>query len=308
MGTAAASGSWYDQVTVVNTTTGQTLASTTVYYDASAAGSGPVAAGGSVARQASFTLPDGGAVLATPDHGYYGLLPPGLAIRRQRQSRLWQPGNGNLHFCGGSLSGSPGRQPRGGQCLVVAIRRRGHCGLERQQRRHGPASGTWYDQVTVVNTTTGQTLASGSVTRSSDGGSLGAGPAEARQFTFTLPDGTAGVGQLAITITADAGGNLLEFHQDGTPDNHRSTSITAQFDPRRLSGYCCLRGPAPATALPGQQITVSWTVSNLGMRRPSAPGRSKCCLPTMPPARMPSCWAQRLIRGPWRPASRRPSA
>ena len=43
-GNAAVTSSFYDQVIVTNTSTGQVLASGDIYYDASAAGSGPIAA------------------------------------------------------------------------------------------------------------------------------------------------------------------------------------------------------------------------------------------------------------------------
>src|SRR5207244_6268226 len=56
-GTGAAPGSWSDSVTLRNTTTGETLTTAAVAYDASA--NGAIQPGASGARQHAFTLPDG---------------------------------------------------------------------------------------------------------------------------------------------------------------------------------------------------------------------------------------------------------
>ncbi len=52
-------GAWDDQVVVRNVTTGDTLATALVHYDATT--DGPLAVGGSLARQYTLKLPDGGA-------------------------------------------------------------------------------------------------------------------------------------------------------------------------------------------------------------------------------------------------------
>jgi hypothetical protein len=58
-GNKATAGSWDDQIIIRNKTTNTTLLTTTVHYDESV--DGPIAAGGSKARQFAFTLPDGNA-------------------------------------------------------------------------------------------------------------------------------------------------------------------------------------------------------------------------------------------------------
>ena len=58
-GSRATGGSWHDRVTVQNATTGEILVTATLLYDATAVGNGPIAPGGSRARQYSLTLPDG---------------------------------------------------------------------------------------------------------------------------------------------------------------------------------------------------------------------------------------------------------
>ena len=89
-----------------------------------------------------------------------------------------------------------------------------------------PASGGWYDQIQVVNTTTGQTLVNTDQTYGSN--SISAGGSTPRSYSFTLPNSAPGVGQLSITVTADAGLSLLEYNSSGVIDTNRSASITAQ--------------------------------------------------------------------------------
>ncbi len=124
------------------------------------------------------------------------------------------------------------------------------------------AIGTWYDQVIVSNTTTNQTLVNTSQSYVSN--SIAAGGMAARSYSFALPNGTAGVGQLSITVTADAGGSLLEYNAQGEIDTNRSASITAQST---LAGYPYLLPSgveAPAIAQFGQSVSVTWTVTNDG--------------------------------------------
>ena len=56
-GTLATTGSWTDRVVVRNTGTNEVLADLLIPYDATV--SGPIAAGGTASRQATFALPDG---------------------------------------------------------------------------------------------------------------------------------------------------------------------------------------------------------------------------------------------------------
>ena len=129
----------------------------------------------------------------------------------------------------------------------------------------GPAAGSWYDQVSVVNTTTGQTLANANVTRSTGGGTLAAGQAEAHQFTFTLPNGAPGVGQLNITVTADPGMSLLEYNSSGVLDTKPLGSHDGPIDAGVVSGPhgagCCHDGRQSVARQPDQ---VTWTDFNQG--------------------------------------------
>ena len=70
---------------------------------------------------------------------------------------------------------------------------------------NGPAVPSWYDSVQVINTTTGQTLASADVfNNTAASGPLTPGNATPHSFNFQLPAGTPGVGNLAVTVTTNA--------------------------------------------------------------------------------------------------------
>ncbi len=126
----------------------------------------------------------------------------------------------------------------------------------------GTASGSWYDNVTVVNTTTGQTLVNSNPTYSSQ--SISAGGSTPRSYSFSLPNGTPGVGQLSITVTADAGTSLLEYNSSGQIDTNRSANITAQATLAPYPNLVAATVSAPATTVLGQAVTVSWTDVNQG--------------------------------------------
>ncbi len=59
LGHAPANQAWYDTVVFLNTSTGKTLGTVTSLYDPAAPGAGALAAGATVARQASLQLPKG---------------------------------------------------------------------------------------------------------------------------------------------------------------------------------------------------------------------------------------------------------
>ncbi len=269
-GLGAAATSFTDQVQVVNTTTGQTLATATVPYNESTLG--PIAAGGSIAQQYSLQLPNGAAgagqlqITVTNDinnqvvkFNSNGTTETSSTATVTATSSL--ASYPDLHATGVAIDPSSVLQSGG---TVTVDWNDSNVG-------DGPASGNWYDNVAVVNTTTGQTLANANVTRSGSGGTLGAGQAEAHQYSFTLPNGTAGAGQLSIKVTADAGGSLLEYNQSGVIDTNRSASITGQSTLASYPDLATSNVVAPTTAVPGQQVTVNWTLSNAGTASAGGP-------------------------------------
>ena len=82
----------------------------------------------------------------------------------------------------------------------------------------------WYDHIVVVNKTTGATLVNQQLRFDPASGSLvQAGASAARSFSFLLADGTAGVGNLQITVTTDQNtsgvGSLVEANASGTAES-----------------------------------------------------------------------------------------
>ena len=94
----------------------------------------------------------------------------------------------------------------------------------------------------------------------------GAALAAAVPIHFSLPNGAAGVGQLSITVTADAGGSLLDYDPNGTIDTNRSATLTVQTT---LGAYPDLHAAglavdASSGLQAGGTVTLDWNDSNVG--------------------------------------------
>ena len=260
VGDATASGGWYDNVTVVNATTGQTLVNANQTYSSQS-----ISAGTSTARSYRFTLPDGApgvgqlGITVTADAGgslleynSSGTIDTNRSGNATTQSTLGS--YPDLHVT--ALAMDPSSVLQSGGTVTVD--------WSDSNVGDATASGGWYDNVTVVNATTGQTLVNANQTYSSQ--SISAGGSTARSYGFTLPDGATGVGQLSITVTADAGLSLLEYNSSGVIDTNRSANITAQTT---LGAYPDLHATgvaidATSTLQSGGPVTVDWNDSNVG--------------------------------------------
>ena len=99
-----------------------------------------------------------------------------------------------------------------------------------------PAGVNWYDLVQVVNTTTGQTIASATVLQNVGTGSLAVGASVGGSYSFNLPAGNAGAGALAITVTADYYNNVYEMTGTAAGKNNNSTTVNVTVDGFAVSG------------------------------------------------------------------------
>ncbi len=72
------------------------------------------------------------------------------------------------------------------------------------------------------------------------------------------------MGQLSITVAADAGTSLPEYNSSGVSDANRSENTTAQSTLAPYPNLTATGVTGPASALLGQPITVSWTNVNQG--------------------------------------------
>ncbi len=262
-GSAPATGSFYDRVTVRNTTTSQTLVDTYVYHNAAAEGA--VTNGQSLARQHLFHLPDGPAgtgnlqVTVTCDafnavFEYAG----GTDAETNNIASLTAPATLRAYpdLQVNNLSVAPAGLQSG---FNVTIR------WEDTNSGTAPVIGSFHDRVTVRNTTTSQTLVDTAVYY--DVNSLGAitnGQAQLRQYSFRLPDGVAGTGDLLFTIRADANNAVFEYSSSTDAETNNLAALTRVSALSAYPDLAVTNIVGPASGLPGQQVQVSWTTLNLG--------------------------------------------
>ncbi len=139
------------------------------------------------------------------------------------------------------------------------------------------ASGSFTDQVVVTNTTTGDVLATGTVLYNAASlGNLAAGAAVTQQYTFTLPNGDPGVGQIQFTVTAD-------YDQDvstpaGEPNDTATLTETSTLAPIPELVPSDVTGTA--TADPGEATSVGWTLTNSGAVGATGPWTEQVFLAT----------------------------
>ena len=262
-GAGATFADWYDQVTVSNATTGQTLWNTSVYYDSDVAGN--LASRGSHNCQAGFTLPDGPA-----GSGALRIIVTVNAFANQFEAN----GSGaayNNNTAAISVTSALGSYPD----LQVAnlgvtnaqTQSGGILGIRWNDTNSGQASvaGSFQDQIVVSNTTTGQTLVTGTLPYDAlASGPIAAGNAANRLYTFRLPDGSAGAGSLHISVAVDAGDSVFEYNPNGTAENNNSGAIDVVSTVAAYPDLAATNIAAPANAAAGQSIMVVWTDLNVG--------------------------------------------
>jgi hypothetical protein len=258
-GAAATSGSFYDYLMVKNTTTNQTLIEVPLRYDEAAPGNGPIAAGDQRARQYAFRLPDGPAgaghieFMVTTD--YYQQVQVlnrdhGTAMVALDVPLAAYP---DLQVTGLSVDAATGLHSGAG--LVVH--------WNDSNTGNGATNGPWVDRVVITNLTTNTVLVSATLAYDALArGPIAAGGLQAQQYAFTLPDGPAGVGQIQFEVTTNVTHALFEYNPSGNAYSNNTARITQAST---LTAYPDLAVTAiTATALPGRQVQLAWTVANLG--------------------------------------------
>ena len=134
---------------------------------------------------------------------------------------------------------------------------------------NGPTSGTWQDHVVVRNATTGQVLISQNVPYDptvAGNGNIEAGGSRAREMAFILPDGTAGVGDIEVTVTADGNNNVFEYNAAGTAETNNSavaavTSTIASYPDLTVANISV---DPPSGVTSGSTVNVHWNDVNAG--------------------------------------------
>ncbi len=131
---------------------------------------------------------------------------------------------------------------------------------------NGSTGGSWTDHVVVTDTTTGQTIATADVPYdAATQGAIAPNGSAAVSYTFQLPNGPPGVGNLLVSVTTDYYDTILEYYPGGVGYTNNTTTITAVST---LAAYPDLQvsGLTVVTANPesGQPVTVDWNDANTG--------------------------------------------
>ena len=261
-GNTATTAAWHDAVYL--SSDGQIGAARSLGHPGRGS-SPPLAANSSYQANATFTVPLG----LSP--GSYSLLVDADFDQAQSESSYSNnvrsvsttvlPPQPDLLVAGLSLSPASGLQS--GDSLTVQ--------WNDTNKGLGAAATSFSDQVQIVNTTTGQTLATAIVAyNEATQGPLEAGSSVAEQYTFQLPNGAAGVGALSITVTNDI------YNQWGS-SIRTAPPRQSRYGNRYRDLGCCPPIPTstpPAVAIDpssvlqsGSTVTVEWN-GNSGGRCP----------------------------------------
>ncbi len=270
VGTVGTPGLFYDYVTIRNATTGETLVSNApLIYDPNTVGNGSIQPGESRNRQYTFRIPDGTRgvgqieVTITTDgrNDIREANPAGTAESNntanatQFATLALAP---DLRVVNISVLPS---SPRSGDLIDVS--------WSDLNSGSGTVSRSFQDALVIKNLTTNQTLVSTVIpyeVSASGNGPISAGESRLRTFSFRLPDGTSGVGQLQFTITTDSALAIFESELGETAENNNTTSTTTSTT---LAAYPDLQVTNfridPVTAInSGGIITIRWDNSNSG--------------------------------------------
>src|SRR5262249_32292762 len=97
-------------------------------------------------------------------------------------------------------------------------------------------------------------------------GPIGPGEFRSRQFTYTLPNGPRGVGQIQITMATDSGNVIAEANLAGSAEANNSASITVESTraPAPDLQVVNLRTEPAAGLLSGSTVVLRWDDFNGG--------------------------------------------
>ena len=269
--------SYTDLVTVTNQTTGQVLAQAAVTYNESARGN--LGVGASAAQQYTFRLPDGvpgvGQIETTVVANDYGSITgyqtstAGTASITETSTIAPYP---DLQVQ--DLAVSPAAIVSGSTVEVT---------WNDANTGNAPVDQAFVDNLTVVNTTTGTTLLNTDIgydPTQSGNSPIAAGGSQPQAYSFTLPQGDPGVGSLTFTVTTDANNQIFEYNPQGTGETNNTASLTVTSALAAYPELVTSDVTAPATAVPGQPISVGWTLTNSGNATASGPWTEQVLLAT----------------------------
>ena len=219
-GNAAVSGNFAEQISIKNLQTGAVIVLKTDTV------TGPVAAGATQARTLSFTWPAGLSstgnfeIDVTADSTGQVVEAVPFSQRTDNTGTTTALSAPDLVVTGLAVTNSAALQSSDTVNLSWVDQNQGNTDT--------PVD--WNDRVRVVNTTTGAVIIDQSVDA---GGVLAAGAQRTRTLSFKLPDGTAGVGSLSISVTADQTNNGTAVITEAECQTAPARATTRPPSPRR---------------------------------------------------------------------------
>ncbi len=148
--------------------------------------------------------------------------------------------------------------PLSGEALTI--------GWQTRNAGNAVAAADFSERLIVVNTSTGATLLNSLLDYDfATAGPIGAGASVERQYAITLPDGPAGSGQYRIQVVTDSSRDIVEGPAGGIAENNNETEISVAVGLRPYPDLTVTQlSLDPSTVLTGEDITVRWSVVNLG--------------------------------------------
>lgn len=259
-GTRYTSNSWSDRVILRNLSTAQTLVASNVLYDAAIPANGDLAPAGFRSRQLVLNLPNNDQVygrfeisVETDINSVVFEHAAGIDAETNNLARIETISAPDLRITGLTVTPVPG--PFSGARLDLSW----------QMSNDGTAiaESGFYERIRVVNTGTSQELVN--TTPYYNAGPITNGTSRARTVSVNLPDGTQSVGNLEITVTADALNQRTEANVAGTAEANNSATIPITI---ALDTYPDLLVTSvsvePAMLVSGTNMTIRWTLTNSG--------------------------------------------
>ncbi len=264
-GVGPARGPWSDHLVVSNLTTGARLVDAAVYYDSAAGGA--VSNGQSRALQYAFRLPDGPAGAGTlafrVQTDTYNTVPEfnpagtgesnNLTILQRTSALAAYP---DLQVT--NLTVTPGTL-QSGQAIAVT--------WDTTNSGSGPVDAPFSDRLVARNRATAETLLNVALFYNpavETNGAIAAGQARRRGYSWQIPAGSRGVGEIEFAVTADTTGVVFENNASGTAESNNAALLVRTATLAPSPDLTVTNIVAPASGAPGQTMEVAWTVSNRG--------------------------------------------
>lgn len=270
-GTADAVQSWSERVEIRNLSTNELIGTTVVADDVGI--NGILAPNSSRARAVQFVWPAG--VSAAGRFSFRIVLD---SMGEIPEANLTGTGETNNTVELIRLSG-PDLRVKNLQVPQTTIEAGGLVMVNWEDWNDGavPTPANFNDRIVVTNRTTGEKLLDTSLLYDAAQVGLGAiesGSFRARSFTFRLPDGLRGTGDIEIKVTSDqnsAGlGVLFETNLTNDAESNNSAIAHAQSAAKPYADLSVTAVNVPLNASAGSTVDISWTVANIGQAAATA--------------------------------------